>query len=189
MYGIVRQVGNHGARRAVGARCNHHAQADQHQLRGTRWQCKSQRQQQAATQAIGNSQADFTVRALTTEAVAEHGAENHADATAQHDDGGDNASLIGAHVVVTVQVAGHPHNHRTADKQLQAAGNIGGDDRTAAVQGVQRASNLARGLSGALGRDFRFFDNQRVEQCQQQAEQGHTGKRPTPAKMLGHHTT
>ncbi|MCY1423248.1 hypothetical protein D9M71_389560 [compost metagenome] len=170
MHRIVGQVGDHGAGRAIGASRDHHAQADQYQLGGSGRQGECQGQQQATAQAVADGKADLAVRATASQTVAEHAAENDPYTTAQHDDGGYGAGFVSAHGVVAIQIARYPHDHGTADEQLQATADVGADHRAAGIQGTQRAPGLECRLAGLIdlapGRDASLFDDERVKDGQ-----------------------
>ncbi|MNN14008.1 hypothetical protein D3C81_1270610 [compost metagenome] len=94
-------------------------------------------------------------------------------------------------MVVTVQVAGEPDHHRSANEQLQPAADIGADHRAAGIDGAQGtlAGGLVLALRSIRAGDPRFAHHDRIDERQQQAEHRHAGERPAPAEVFGENAT
>ena len=130
---------------------------------------------------------------VPAEPVGDRAADDHAGAHEQDGDRGDAGGLVRGQAVGAAEVAGQPGEQRAGDEQLQAAADVGGDDRRGAEQGAQlgplrRARTPARRRRASSTRcasSFLSLISSAVEHDQDQADDGHRGERPAPAELDG----
>ncbi len=104
-----------------------------------------QHQRQRARRPARSSTSD---REVPCEPVGDHAADDHADAHEQDEAGSADGGLVRRKVVGAAEVAGHPGEQRAGDEQLQAAADVGADDRRGGDQGAQLRA-FRRGCSRA----------------------------------------